>query len=395
MNGLFGDNIFFLFLFACITIMNYSRMSETQKMILFYLMTFGLVILKIISIKESLLFLFIVSFLYLEFLTEDSEKIKFITKLRYKVLDFLFLMVFQYQFILLLISFVFASARFQTYILKINFFPFTLSNSLVQGLSIIFFFIAIFKMSQEKFKVKSFHSLLNDVFIPPINESDLDPYKEYFQILVCMEDKTYLSRTKNGHSVSFELLSSKMKTFWKSLKDIGIRNTLKRYSNIPQIIRGYSTLEMQLLRSVSLESGYNKILSRKVFEILYTNIIFNSMQEYYNKNNYVNSNRFSEYLLSIYICNIRTNINGTVFSNMTKYLGEDIYKWSKEKFYIACLGLPYQKFSEYYIFDLYQDIITEYSLDTAVIKDEIIAIGKAEQDYYGADRVENNFTYIF
>lgn len=139
MNGLFGDNIFFLFLFACITIMNYSRMSETQKMILFYLMTFGLVILKIISIKESLLFLFIVSFLYLEFLTEDSEKIKFITKLRYKVLDFLFLMVFQYQFILLLISFVFASARFQTYILKINFFPFTLSNSLVQGLSIIFF----------------------------------------------------------------------------------------------------------------------------------------------------------------------------------------------------------------------------------------------------------------
>lgn len=99
---------------------------------------------------------------------------------------------------------------------------------------------------------------------------------------------------------------------------------------------------MQLLRSVSIELGYNNIITRKVFEILYTNIILNSMQEYYHKNIYVNSNKFSEYLLSIYIYNIRTNINGTVYSNMTKYLGEDITQLSKEKFYIACLGLPYQ-----------------------------------------------------
>ena len=151
MNGLFGDNIFFLFLFTCITIMNYSRMSETQKMTLFYLMTFGLVLLKIISFTESILYLFIILFLYLEFLTEDSKKNKYITKLRYKILDFLFLIFFQYQFTLLLISFIFASTMVQTNISKISLFPFTLSNSFFQLISIIFFFIAIFKMSQEKF----------------------------------------------------------------------------------------------------------------------------------------------------------------------------------------------------------------------------------------------------
>lgn len=62
MNGLFGDNIFFLFLFACITIMNYSRMTENQKIILFYLLTFGLAILKVISIMNSIFYLSIVSF---------------------------------------------------------------------------------------------------------------------------------------------------------------------------------------------------------------------------------------------------------------------------------------------------------------------------------------------
>ncbi|EOH99034.1 hypothetical protein UAY_02303 [Enterococcus moraviensis ATCC BAA-383] len=393
MNGLFGDNIFFLFLFACITIMNYSRMSETQKMILFYLMTFGLAILKIISINESLLFLFIVSFLYLEFLTEDSEKIKFITKLRYKLLDFFFLMVFQYQFILLLISFVFASTRFQTYISYMNFFPSNLSNSLVQLLSIIFFFIAIFRMSQEKFKIKSFHALLTEVFIPPINESDLDPYEKYFEILVRMEDKTYLSRKKIGHAISFELLSSKTKNFWKSIRSVGFKGTLKIYGNIPQFFRGYSTLEMQLVRSVALDSGYNQTLTKKVFEILYTIIIFNSMKEYYNRNDYVNSDRFKEYLLSVYVYNIRTNINGTVFSNMIKYLGNDINDWSQEKFYLACLGLPYQEFSPYYILELYKDIIDELSLDTDFIKSEVNRLGSIERNYYGAEKETTE--YIF
>lgn len=389
MNGLFGDNIFFLFLFTCITIMNYSRMSETQKMTLFYLMTFGLVLLKIISFTESILYLFIISFLYLEFLTEDSKKNKYITKLRYKILDFLFLIFFQYQFTLLLISFIFASTMVQTNISKISLFPFTLSNSFFQVISIIFFFIAIFKMSQEKFKVKSFSSLIKDVFQPSINESHLDPYTRYFPILADMEDKTYLSRKKNSHCFSFEILLSKVKTFCQSKKNIGFSETLKIYNNIPQIIRGYSTIEMQLVRSICIESGYNKLLSRKVFEILYTKIIFNSLQDYYKKNNYVNNERFREYLLIIYFSNVRTKINGTIYSNMTKYLGEDVSNWTKNKFYIACLGLPYQTFTKHYIFDTHQNIIIKYSLDTKFIETELERIGNIEQKYYGADKVHN------
>ncbi|EJM6515853.1 hypothetical protein NOR84_002849, partial [Enterococcus faecalis] len=116
MNGLFGDNIFFLFLFACITIMNYSRMTENQKIILFYLLTFGLAILKVISIMNSIFYLSIVSFFYLEFLTEDTVKIKFVKKLRYKIVDFLFLMVVQYEFFLFFITLVFTSTRVQNFV---------------------------------------------------------------------------------------------------------------------------------------------------------------------------------------------------------------------------------------------------------------------------------------
>lgn len=395
MNGLFGDNILFLYIFACTTIMNYSRMSETQKMILFYLLTFGLAILKVISVKESLLFLLLVSFFYLEFLTEDSEKIKFITKLRYKLIDFIFLMIFQYYLFFLSVSFIFASTTVQKIFQGFKIFPFGSGGLLAQILSILLFFLTIYNMSQEKFKIKSFHSLIANEFVPPINESNLLPYQEFFYILVSMEDKTYFSRKNGFNALAFDLILSKIRNFWDTIKESGFSVAFEKYGNVPQIIRGYSTIEMQLLRTVALESGYNKIFTRKIFELLYTNIIFKSMQNYYDKNNYVNSEQFKTYLLSIYINNVRTKINGTIYSNMIKYLGEETENWTKEKFYIACLGLPYQTFTEYYVLEVHQDIIANFSLNTDVIKREITSIGVTRKSYYGSEEQENDTILTF
>ena len=85
---------------------------------------------------------------------------------------------------------------------------------------------------------------------------------------------------------------------------------------------------MQLIRTVGLESGYHMKVIRKIFEILYTSTIFNSMNEYYQKNHCVNNDKFKEYFLSIYVNRVRTNISGVVYSSMTKYLGEDIKGWA-------------------------------------------------------------------
>ena len=74
---------------------------------------------------------------------------------------------------------------------------------------------------------------------------------------------------------------------------------------------------------------------------------------------------------------------------MTKYLGEDVSNWTKNKFYIACLGLPYQTFTKHYIFGTHQNIIIKYSLDTKFIETELERIGNIEQKYYGADKDHN------
>ncbi|WP_019723299.1 hypothetical protein [Enterococcus mundtii] len=150
MNGLFGDNIFFLFLFACITIMNYSRMTENQKIILFYLLTFGLAILKVISIMNSIFYLSIVSFFYLEFLTEDTVKIKFVKKLRYKIVDFLFLMVAQYKFFLFFMTLVFTSTRVQNFVVGYLEFDRILVNSFMDLFAILLFFTTVFEISKRK-----------------------------------------------------------------------------------------------------------------------------------------------------------------------------------------------------------------------------------------------------
>ena len=47
-------------------------------------------------------------------------------------------------------------------------------------------------------------------------------------------------------------------------------------------VRGCSTLEMQLIRNIGIEKGYDKcIIRRKMFEFVYTYIFFNGLRDYY------------------------------------------------------------------------------------------------------------------
>ncbi|EOB3276479.1 hypothetical protein ACR0YV_001068 [Enterococcus faecalis] len=387
MNGLFGDNIFFLFLFACITIMNYSRMTENQKIILFYLLTFGLAILKVISIMNSIFYLSIVSFFYLEFLTEDTVKIKFVKKLRYKIVDFLFLMVVQYEFFLFFITLVFTSTRVQNFVVGYLEFDRMIVNSFMDLFAILLFFTTVFEISKEKFKIKTFTSLLNEVFIPPINDSELDIYEEYLNILVGIEDKTYFLRENSYNVFTKDFIIVKLKQYANQNRKQGFRIRIKNYILASQHLRGYSSLEMQLLRTVALDEGYYKTITRKIYEILYTNIIFKSMKEYYEKNDYVNHERFKEYLLSIYVSNVRTKVDGVVFTKMTRYLGENPREWNKEKFYLACLGLTFQlEFTDFYVYELYNDFIKELELDTKSINQELERLSKSDRNYYGGDK---------
>ncbi|EJM6514781.1 hypothetical protein NOR84_001714, partial [Enterococcus faecalis] len=243
------------------------------------------------------------------------------------------------------------------------------------------------EISKEKFKIKTFTSLLNEVFIPPINDSELDIYEEYLNILVGIEDKTYFLRENSYNVFTKDFIIVKLKQYANQNRKQGFRIRIKNYILASQHLRGYSSLEMQLLRTVALDEGYYKTITRKIYEILYTNIIFKSMKEYYEKNDYVNHERFKEYLLSIYVSNVRTKVDGVVFTKMTRYLGENPREWNKEKFYLACLGLTFQlEFTDFYVYELYNDFIKELELDTKSINQELERLSKSDRNYYGGDK---------
>ncbi len=124
MADLFGNNYFFLYIFACITIFNYSSFKENQKIIILYLTTFGMGFLKIFDIGTTVLFLVVSSFLFLEILTQDDFKMKIITKVRYKLLDYLFLIIFQYGVIYVILSILLTSFKLSYYVSSISYYPF-------------------------------------------------------------------------------------------------------------------------------------------------------------------------------------------------------------------------------------------------------------------------------
>ena len=135
--------------------------------------------------------------------------------------------------------------------------------------------------------------------------------------------------------------------------------------------RGYSTPEMQLLRTVGVLRGYDKYkISRKVFEIVYSRIVFSSLKEYHKANTYLALTHYRQYLLSVYFQTVMTKINGyrcTPLSSAFKN-PDDISTWSMNGLFAACLGLSFRKVSEEN-FALFRGIVENFGLDTARIRE--------------------------
>ncbi|MBC1904317.1 hypothetical protein HCA50_12395 [Listeria innocua] len=382
MDNLFNNNLFFVYLFACIAIVNYASFKENQKILLMYLMTFGLSFLNILNFGMSIVFLLLSTFIYLEFLSNDNEKQIIIVKLGYKLLDYFFINFFQYHIGWIILS------------LMTIFFRNELSNNIdfnwflevdVEKISYILSFIAILifvlgvsRVTAQKFKVKSVDEVITKYFSPnPIYRSPHNDFSPcFFEMISDMEDKTYFKRKQSYSFLSFEFISIKNKQLsggTKSLKKYAKKayKFIKRSKNI----RGYSTLEMQLIRILFIEAGYNKKIVRKIFELVYTKIFLQSLKNFYETNVYEHRSEYKKYLLFIYFNNTNTKIAGKRFQSMREvFLEKEIKDWSNEELFVVCAGLPYRDFTAAEVLSTYQYIIEKYKLDRAKIEESIKAI---------------------
>lgn len=352
MEKLLGDSLFIIYFVVGFSIICYSNFKVAQKVMILYAVTYTACFLNILDSKAALMMATILLFVYFEYLTEDQEKLKIVKKFRYKIMDALFLMFFQYQYFSFLMAIL-----LQTYRIT-NAITLTPWKTVCLAISILCISLCIHGTSVQKFEIASVTEIMKIINQYPVYHfpyEEIEPMK-YF-ILTNIEDKSFFDRANTYNFLSWEFLLYRWKRFINCISRLNIKEKIARTSDVvrhyiirTKHIRGYSTLEMQLMRNIGLINGYNCVLRRKIFEFTYTNIFLTSLKSYFYDNFYSNRGHYKEYLLWLYFHTVKTRINGKAVKPMSlAFETEKTEKWSNEGVFVACMGLSDKKLNDYYI----------------------------------------------
>lgn len=421
METIFQGNIFFLYIIGLLIIVNYDAFTKKQKVMLLYFFTYGLLLVTTISKGKIMMLLVLGLFIYEEFLSDDKSKYKYIVSVIDRIKDFVFLSVFVYKIGYVAIAF----------ILYDNTFGFPVVGSFKMDMigSIVFMLVACLRMYEERIEFNDF-STIDRIFkrYPYyLYKKDVEKYgyelNKKMHIVAAIEDKTFFMRS-NGYSIispnyvtkwieakktekqskykkrsklfrkTINLLFRAVKTIWRWLKN---KNRLKRLVNKTinainnicyriisfasrkkrRYLRGYSTIEMQLLRVLAINRGFytgshhkklfevHCVIVRKIFELLYTDMFFKNLKREQETIN--NIMYFREYLVFIYLHVVSTRLNGKTYNPVSRvFLNADVISWPNEALFVASLGLNFSRIDKSRV-RLYNNVIDEFSLDRSII----------------------------
>ena len=376
-----SGNTFLLYFMGLLYILINKDFDKCQKIVMIYVFVYSLKIFNIIDLKVLFIGLTIVSFLYIEFLSEDNVKNILLCNIIYKIIDYMYKLIFEYSAVYFCGSLILMSNIIQIDLpiiqLLNRYIP--IIGIKINIISLLLVLYAINNITSQKFETYSFKHIkqkMDEINIwNNVKSNNIDSLK--LNMLIDVEDKSYFIRENTYNFLSFEFIKYKIKRGIRKLKYINIdKNILKKVTILPikntkKYIIGYSTIEMQIIRTLGIKSGYEKhIFCRKIYEIIYSKIFFTSLRRYMNKL-YLDTSgccTFKEYLLMIYIKIAPIKLNNTKYSNMLKaWNSNDIRQISDEQFFISILGLSYRCISTNILFN-YSRIISEYSLKKSEIR---------------------------
>ncbi|MEL7624671.1 MAG: hypothetical protein AAGU12_13975 [Clostridiales bacterium] len=368
MEELFNNNIFIIFIMVSVAIISYSNFLENQRMFLLYLFSYGTAYFNIFNIRESLALLLITTFIFLEYLTDDAKKLELIVRFDYKILDFVFLIFFQYQLLMIIFSFLFLWLTKQT--------DTAAAKYLLYFLSFSFLIYGEHQVISQPFKVKNITNTI-PIFekFPVYTFQYEESMQEKFDLLCAVEDKSYFYRTKSYSSYSMEYLQYLFTRHdWRKLS---LRKVLRRLpaikfeaTGIRVVGRGFSTPEMQLLRTIGIARGYDRHkIKRKIYEIVYSKILFTSLKSYHQANSYLSLKYYRHYLLFVYFQAVLTKIKGKRYMPLSTTFSDPkgVQNWSLNGLFIACLGLSFKEVSDHTLM-LHDDIIQQFKLNPQCIR---------------------------
>lgn len=330
--------------------------EKYKKIILMYLITYIANVMDIVPTTQSYIILLLALFVELEF-WEDRFKTQIITNVFEKLLDFLFMMITQYALLSFSLSIIISSSWFT------NLFDKKYSIVVV-GISGFVMYLSCRNLASQKFKILSFTQIKERI-------DKIEKYRTFLQrekvisepdCILAIEDRSYFIR---GEKYTFFNTYYLKPYHWKK-----IFNMIKKFfssrdkkTSIKRFVRGYSTIEMQLLRTLAIEDGYSCIFRRKIFEILYAQLFWKNLKVYY-KNCDCDIKCFKDYLLILYMQSAKC-LNRGEEKHLEQVIGKkrkNILDYTKEELFVLTLCFS-GKIKRDYVLEIYQDVIRMNSLN--------------------------------
>lgn len=353
------------------------KLYQGLKVGILYLVSFIMIFMGLVEIYVGVGFLLLTEFALLEIFTDDVEK-RSLLGVGYKILDCLYKLFVEYYFILYLGSIAILTvgesmSRECDILFAQNgtlcwFYDwqdsFAVWAVLLASTLII---VAILCITRMRFETKTVTEIMNALRLVDIYSVPIDDMKTKFDMLIAFEDKTFLDRNEGSHTVLSPLIIKGI------LKYIN-KNTLKRpFQTVCKIFsRGYGTIEMQLIRNIGVKRGYDAcVLRRKVFEVVYSTIIFNSYRKQFSKES-DSARDYKYWMLWCYIQKVPVKFSRRFFpaksSTARQIFSKDFKMLSLEEFFVWCISLEFFALIGPKTVMKRESIVVKYGLDQSKIE---------------------------
>lgn len=357
MEELFVGNSVILLFWVYVTFIIEVK-EKNKKIILMYLITYITNVLNIVPTIQSYMILLLALFIEVEF-WEDKFKIQIVNNVFEKILDFLYIVITQYALTSFTIALFFGSEYMEKYLGHEY-------RYIISGCAI---YLSCKNVAGEKYKICTFEKMKAKIDGIVRYRNFLDKEKcicEPFSILY-IEDSSFYSREERYTLVNRYYLQ---KQYYRKIKSL-----LKKFfcstnkvKSVKKFLRGYSTVEMQLLRTLAIEEGYDYIIRRKIFEVLYARLFLKNLRKYYQKCD-CDVDEFKDFLLYLYLrvapCLNRggeTRVKEVIMSR------KKIEDYSKEELFILTLCFS-GKIKRANILEIYGEVVKDLNLDMMILEE--------------------------
>ncbi len=390
MESFFQNQIYVLFAIIIYYILiNDQIIKESQKISIIYIFISCLSLFDILDLKPMMLIMLLIFFVYFEILYNDTYKVLIIKKIYHKFIDYFYLLVFRYNFLLYVFSLIFISESFLN---KFN---------IPYNLNLIIFVVLLYYVLQKnvanQFELYSFDYIFEKMKKYNFGNFALISYDKA-EMIITIEDKSFFARKNDYTYICWDFLKYRIDRI-REIVDIiqiskGYKHSFRKivifikyvikqcWYQLQEIIhsggyllRGYSTIDMQLFRTIAVKNGYEKKFQRKIAELIYSQLFFKGLRNYF-KLNYttVSSKRFKNYLLNNYLFYAPMYVNGKMIP-MEKFWNKDIYSINNSEFLLSVLCYPgridLNNLSNKYIFKNFYNYIDEFKIDKNEMKKAI------------------------